>query len=770
MEKLEHKKISQEKQETEQEKRARLISRYIETKIIKGNESAGELDEKEITEAVENMQVSEKAVKIYEDMMSYVLTNQEKHDKKEKTVLDPYIISELSILWNDEKTRQVFLEKFSKARVESKKFKLSDIKQSLQEKEINLKDKKDKYTKLKQKLNLHKFKSPAEKRVLLSKSQNLKKSIDRTQLEINKIINLNEHEHTKENTDVAALIGYERLRRYRDEAQEGFAWLPSRVEIHNKISDVIKHTGKAPLLIGPPGTGKTTQIDAVAIEHTAVPALRIPCHSGLSEEGLIFNRDIKKGEGARDYVGTIAEGFTGFKHSQDEKPYTTEGQFVNLDEISQLNIEKAMAPIKDVRQAKPGKSLSRYVPEKVLYGSHLAATSNLPISDERLEREFARIPTNYFEMKNDNPELYEFILSKLLLDEGNLYTNNKTILAPAYEKKDIPEEQRKKLKDGSIVVATSELIEYQTDARHGFLYRLSYAIRAIQDSYIHGSKFNEKHMANTALYEDFDENNNLVIKGYLPDLKLMESTSTIGGDMLKLKSGSSTLTAEIISKWTDGFINSGEQDLVKWFQKMLQDHIGQTASEDGERIKAIADYFHIFDDVALDISQTKPLTPKEIGYLSPRVPRPVYTEKPNIEGEKEEETQENVIEEVKEYETKQVLLEDGTRILIKESEFNIDENIISKISDKFIVGGKSFIFAGTVEDKSSDNNNNKPVGQLAGGEEELYKIFSAEELDFGVIEEFKNIIGETGIDDIKENFINYWKIEGCEEEKGEFEF
>ena len=724
--------------ESRQARKSQAIERFVKMSHILEHPGADEKTVQDIKTALEGMTHEEKAIRIYENLAVYSMERRIEKDKpdKERTAPDPYFVSEFQILWSDENARRIFLEKFGETRADITGYRLSELGNQLGEIEHSIFVARDECAKLKRELNLQIVKSPTAIKAAKARLEYQRRIIQQFNDKERKIVNLEGYEHTRENTDIAAMMMYETLKRYKKESEEGFAWLPSRREIHEKINDVIAHTGKAPFLIGPPGTGKTTQVDAVARERTGVGAIRIPCHPGLSEEGLVYVRDIKAGEGAYDYEGTITEAATGYKHSLANNPVHSHGLMASLDEISQLNLERALGAIKDIRQAKVGRPFSRFAPREVLPGFLLAATSNIPIADERLDREFARIPTNYFEMTPKNPELYEFMLAKLLQDEGNLPLVAKEDLAPYYSKQDIPEERRKQLQDGSIVVAINTLVENHADVRHGFLYSFANMVRAIQDSYIHGSQFNKKHLANAAIYEDYDDKENLIIKGYITDLT--DKSQTPGGQMLKLKSGSSTITAEMVSKWIGGFAESEEKDLTQWLRQMLQEHIDQASPEDAGRIQAIADYFHIFDETGVK-RHAKPLTPKEIGYLSPRVPRPVYIEKPAAEDQSKEKMERKPIKEEKEYETRQVLLEDSTRILVKESEFNLGEGenaTLVHFGDRFMLNGESFSFAGIVEDETSEYNG-KPVGQLTSGEK-LYKVFNPKELDSGIIEEFRS--------------------------------
>ena len=750
---------SKEKPTLQSEKRISAITRYIENRLLqKPGLKAGSEEEKEIAVSAASMSPDEKAIRIYENALA---CSQERGGK-----LNPYIISELKNFWHDESARRTFLKKYSEARVDAKEFRLAGLGKEWANVERDMENLSERRAVLKQELVLQKVKKPTDVIAAQSRLQNTKKALNRLEESRDQIMSLDGYEKTLENTDAVALIMYETLKRYHDQAKAGFVWVPSRRDLHKKILSEIEETGKSPLLLGPPGTGKTTQIDAVARELTGESSVRIPCSSTLGEDGLIAVRDHKAGEGAYDFVGCIAQAYTGYNHSQDKKPAHPTGRVAVLDEISQLNMERGMAPIKDVRQAKPGKPLSRHVRKEVLPGAFLAATSNVPIADERLEREFSRIPVDYFRMTAHDPELHEFMLAKLLRDGGNFPLVNESVLKPAYEIRSIPEEKRVTLIDGRRVIAADEIVEDQTDKRHGFLFRLAFAIRALQDAYIHGSKFNEKHLANTALYHDFDSNGKIIIKGYISDLKFGATTSP-GGEMLKLTAGSSTLTVEIISKWIEGYKGG---DFVRLMQKMLKNHMGQTSPDDAEKIKVIFDHFHLLDD-EVQTAPAEPLTPKQIGYLSPRVPRPLYVEKPKpAEDSSAQELETEVTpKEIKVYETIQVLLEDGERVNIKVRGFRLSDGIYDLKAEALIpaevapgknlrVNGIELTFAGIVEDKNSEHDG-KFVGKVAG--EALYWVFEEENFDFGIFDYELNGLDKEIKDDLPELLKTRWGID-CE--------
>jgi hypothetical protein len=347
-------------------------------------------------------------------------------------------------------------------------------------------------------------------------------------------------------------------------------------------------------------------------------------------------------------------------------------------------------------------------------------------------------------MNEENPELHEFFLSALLQPGGHLPAIRKSLLSPAYEYVNIPEADREKLSDGSIAVEKpiqKELVKTEAngdehiDMSHGFLYRLAYAVRATQDAYIHGSKFNEKHLANTALYTRTDDQGKLIVKGYRQNLE-ETLAAPVAGEMVKLSSGFSALTPEILGKWFESY--RGNDDFVEHVQEELQTYIKQTSHEDQERINLILNHFGIFDEKQNEVvgkndgkEDASILTPKEIGYLSPRVPRPLRVEKPKIqEGEKPP-----VLEapsKAEEHKTKEVMLENTDKILLKEAGFGEGKYAVL-VGAKFIVNGENFRFVGMVD---GGENDGKLVGQLTD-EPDLHRVFDAKDVHLGTLHELE---------------------------------
>ena len=125
------------------------------------------------------------------------------------------------------------------------------------------------------------------------------------------------------------------------------------------------------------------------------------------------------------------------------------------------------------------------------------------------------------------------------------------------------------------------------------------------------------------------------------------------------------------------------------------------------------------------------MTPKKIGYLSPRVPRPLHVETPAPEEAAEPVEQKDGKKPTELYTTIEVTLEDGSNARIRKGEQSLRTKVSSELAvgtkTRFTVAGSDYSFAGTLEE------GNKPVGSFLA-EPDLHKIFTSEEVEKGIID------------------------------------
>lgn len=774
--------------ETGQKRKADLMSRFIETRVIGGNETLEAEEEQELREYYAALSPRERADILYGKMMAFMIDRQtEKARKKdlggkdhpfEYEKPDPYLISEIKILFSDPEVKQLLPSTYGEARVDVKNLRASEMANLWEQTVRELHEKEMAYQELERSLHLNEISGSGKVSAAKSRMARLAENLSSLEKRKAKVATLEGLPHTIENTDAAANFQYENLKEYRRQLVSGFVWLPTRKRIHQKtVSAILNH--RWPVLIGEAGSGKSDQADAAALELTGHLPTHIACSSKTGEVDLIKDIAIdRKNGGSYDKYGALMQAYTGYEDSRQEKSAVQTGRIVRLDEAYRIPHESSgYSILKETRQVKAG---DLFHDRKVLPGAGAIWTTNPPgprypgrtVPDAAMRREVAEIEVPYPEMSLENPELYEFALAALQ-DENYHIAASEEELAPSYEKKEIPENQREVLEDGSIVVAKDQIIQNMADQRHGALWRFTAAIKALQDSFVYGNAGTEKYPDSLLRFkEDADEN--------------IEVTSDGTGDPLTLSS--STVTLGELSSWMEGWNERRQKQdqefrvetLTEWLNFKIKTYLDQADKDDKGKLRAIFRHFGFLDrSIVPDSSKADPLTPRKIGYLSPRVPRPVYLEKPAALETADAKPAATEFKEARGYETREVLLEDGSKVLMKIKNLDLENGIFDpdsnklasieiSIGKKFTIQGESFVFAGIVEDESHPLNG-QPVGQLASGEK-LYRVFTAQELDRGIEQEFKNLIGETGIDDLKDDLLDYWRNEGCKDERGEFVF
>ncbi|HFC77001.1 MAG TPA: hypothetical protein ENJ27_02120 [Candidatus Moranbacteria bacterium] len=746
------------KQEQEKQK---LISKYIEKHILKPFDD-GEISEdvKKYIQRAEkmytNLSPTEKASKLYEILVTRAgkqfenrkrssRSNIEKQvgaeieiDAKTTPTINYRYLSKLQALWNNEEVKNLFLEKYSQARVDTKTFKESLIGEEWQNINQQIEEVKKEHQKLSQDIFLKKIKDPEELRDAKEEATFLAQELIQLRQSREDIISLKDLPHIRENTDLAAMIQFEKMKIYRDQLKEGFVWLPSREEIHRDIIASLQN-GRWPVLIGEGGTGKSEQADAAAKELTGFDTSKtdLACDKNTNIRDLIADKEVEDNKSYESY-GPAMQAATGYESSLQEKPSYYSGRILRLEESGRLGT-RAYSVIKKLRQLKQGQLLNG---KKVLPGFASIWTTN-PVGyrypdryeiDPAMRREISEIGVDYPEMSQENPELYEFMLTALMDEKYHNQVTQKELI-PAYEEITIKNGKIfKNEKDEPIsqVTAEQKIIENPTNKKHGTIYRLSYAIKSVQDSFVAGNKQN---ISDNILRYTIDDDENI---------KIVEE----GGEALTLSS--STITLGEIASWMKGFQERKQkadadfqvETLTEWIQYKLNTYLKQVDEEDRAKIKAIFEHFHLFDKVP-NIENQKPLTPLEIGYLSPRVPRPLILKKIKDENEdetgkpKKEKPDEIKRPKVEKLKVTEVMLENGEAVNIEDYSFEFEKNNekieVSK-STQFELDGKTYLFVGQVDQENSEYHKQLVV-KVKG--DEVCQIMEREGIERG--ENFYNI-------------------------------
>jgi hypothetical protein len=756
--------------------KAKAFQRYVATRVLKDNNAESEeaIDPVEIRESFTDLSTREKADLLYEKLMAYVGTgrvlpsrettqedgttdsHQATDGPKEGGILpggaqawfvdnqriDPYLRAEIKTLWEDQDTRELVLRIYPEVRLATQHFRRSELGARYHELSDQVRAIEQQFQDLSQQLFLGKLSRPDQISSTRSWVGRLAKQLTQKREALRRIASLHHPDTnepippTPEVTAIAAQIMYERLKEYHRQAtEEGFVWIPSRVDIHHKTMAALQN-GRWPVLVGEAGTGKSFQADAAARALTGSDPTHLACSSRTNETHIIADVAMQGDESYEEYKPPM-QAFTGYTDSRNNQPAVPHGRIVRFDESGRLG-DQGYAVIKELRQKKPGDLLHG---KPVLPGAGAIWATN-PVGprypdrrdpDPAMRRELSFIDVPYPDMDTDNPELYEFMTSQLFSQSGAVHVAE-TELTPAYTTVDIPEAEQTPLPDGRIPIQTQELIKDPTDNRHGTLYRLAFAIKAIEDAFVYGNTI--------------DIPNDALRFITASDGTLQVTTTAGAGELLTLST--STVTLGEIASWMHGFADRTLKDdasfhtqtLTEWIQKKLTIYLEQVDSADRAKLQAIMDLFHLFDP-APDVFSATPMTPERIGFLSPRVPRPLILKDPKptaVEDSADRDAPEpEPTEPLQEYIDMEVMLTDGSTVKIQPAQWTFEHTAADETrtidmcpSICFTIDEQQFVFAGELVD-AEESREDKYVVKLPSqrADEALYKTMTREQIEAG---------------------------------------
>lgn len=713
------------------ERKAHLIRRYVENHVIALSDEQTE----DLSDEFSELPTAEKANLLYDKLMSRfqalkaMRQAREKDSNAEIEPIDPYLISEIKTLWDDEATAELFCSRYGDARIETQLYKLSDLGNRYRQINETISGKEKEFETISQNLFLRKISRPDQLSATKGKAERLAKELIRLRDERQKITELEGLPPIPENTDIAAHIAYERLVGYREQLKEGFVWLDSRVDLHHQIIAALQN-GRWPVLVGEVGTGKSEQADAAARALTGADPTHLACSERTSERDMISDKDIDpETGGSYDVYGPLMQAATGYEDSRQTHP-AYGGRIVRFDESGLLG-NQGISIIKEARQKKPG---DIFFDKPVLLGFGSIWTTNPAgarypeVNDipSQLRREVAPFDVDYPPQTAENPELYEFMLANLIDENGHIAVS-KNELVPAYEKIDFDPPQtlgqylehnlpgqfsKEELAglssaDQRMVVGQEKVLEVQNDPRHGTLWRLAFAVRALQNAFDYG---NDQSAPDDALKFNFTPEAKAEISDHGEPLTLATSTITLGE----------------VSSWMRGFLDRKLKDnpdfqtdnLTDWIRFKLDNYLKQADEQDAGKIRAIFEHFHLLD-AGQKTENGEPLTPREIGYLSPRVPRPLHLQEPMAESSEApvEEAKTEPVPEAEIYSSIELMLEDGSKVLSKPENVSIiskDNRAIQLYSGNiFSLSGEKVRFKGIVDDSDpKTENHRKPIIEI----------------------------------------------------------
>lgn len=707
------------------------IKNLVEKRVLAAPTPSGIPD---LTAEFQNLSTREKTDLLYEKLMAYsVATRMMREERKqdagtEVEPIDPYLVAEIRALWQDPPTQSLFTDRAAEARIDARLYRASETGRNWKEINRRIADTREVFEEETRRLFLQQSTRPDQVSAAQGRTARFARELIRLQQEKQGIIALKDVPSTFENTDAAANIMYETLAKYSGELNQGFVWLPSRLNIHVATVEALQN-GRWPVLRGEAGTGKSEQADAAAVVLTGEQPTHLACGQNTTARDLIADKEIDPATGGSyEEYGPPMQAATGYEDSREREPRFKTGRIVRFDESGKLG-DKGYTEVKELRQKRPAtpEDIKRFKegntidPDNILNGKPVlpgfaaifttnpegSRYPNRTEPDAALRRELSYISVDYPDMSDINPELYEFMLAALM-DENHHITAAKSELTPDYSL--VPRDYT--LPDGRRVKAQQTLTLETTNSKHGILYRLAHAIRRLQDAFILG---NQGEPAKEPLYFKPKDDGTIEILN-----------TSAGGEVLTLNN--STITLGEIASWMKGFNERRLKDdpnyqvstLTQWLQLKLKTYLNQVDEVDRDKIQAIFKYYNLFD-AAPDLAHASPITPKEIGYLSPRVPRALHLDPSTGTGETLPPPAAIVpIPDL--YTDFSGFLEDGSNILVKPGvlDFEREGRAISLRNGSLVtLGGEKFRFAGFSPD-------GKPIVRLAN--EDLYRVVDLEQL------------------------------------------
>lgn len=401
---------------------------------------------------------------------------------------------------------------------------------------------------------------------------------------------------SKAGSELAALTANNRLNDYHRQFREsGIILTPTRQALLDRV--LIKTAaGTWMQLIGETGTGKTTFAKRTSWILNGEPAQYASGERWGDVRALIGSKTM---EGDKVYFdfGPLTVALTGCQNSLEmEKVIRTgrdvSGKLLILDELNKFDQDALFGALKVAATLRPGeffnyKELPGVKLQMARKGVAVIATMN-PATvryerkelDPALDRLFydGKEKVEYPPMSAQDPELYEIFLA-ILMDDHDRIRVSESELAPSF----------REATDQAAGIIRREMDPDRL--KHGVLYR--FALAAAE---IHKSFTQKENVAKTAIDEGFLEKN--------------------------------VLEMEILVKWINGYSREveGGDSLTSYLEKKLHDFYQNIDMVNDKAIfERIFTYFGF--NMVSPQQTTKPnyvpLTPIEIGYLTPRTPREV---------------------------------------------------------------------------------------------------------------------------------------------------
>jgi energy-coupling factor transporter ATP-binding protein EcfA2 len=406
------------------------------------------------------------------------------------------------------------------------------------------------------------------------------------------------HGLDREHADLSALLAYERISDYHQQFKhDGVIFTPSRTAL---LERVLKKTssGTWMQLVGETGTGKTTFAKRASWILNNEAAQYASGEKWGDVRALIGTKTMDPATQRVYYdFGPLTTALTGCQNSLEMEAAIrdgreTPGRLLILDELNKFDQDALFGALKIPATLQPGemfnfKELPGIKLRMARRGVAIVTTMN-PATvryerkelDPALDRLFynGKERVDYPPMTSESPELYEICLGILMDGHGRIRVA-KSELAPSFVE----------IEDAATGIVRQEL---NTDVRkHGALYRFALAAAEIQKSFTQ-----KPNVARTATDEGF-----------------LEKTA---------------FEMETLVRWMQGYSGEieGGESLTTYLEKKLHDFHGNIDSINDRAIyeRTFSHFgFNIMNPTEKPKEPYTPLTPIEMGYLTPRTLREV---------------------------------------------------------------------------------------------------------------------------------------------------
>lgn len=395
------------------------------------------------------------------------------------------------------------------------------------------------------------------------------------------------------NPELAAFVQYERIKIYHQQFEkDGFIWTPSREKLFDEILNhlVIVNKNRPLLLVGETGTGKTHLVRKAVERLTGRPPFEIGEEAKTDIRPILGSAWIEEGRTYINY-GPLGQAITGKKSSLEEK--SDGGGIFYMDEMNGYPPDALRSLIKQISGRLPGEEVTfaawRGIREKIAEKAGLIGAANLPDEEKGRHLDRPPLPVELIReltiLEVDYPpliETYEMMLAVLMDKNGRIRLKTGEI-EPAWEE----------VVDPTIKEKTERLNSNPKSG--GTLWRFARLVNEIQSSY----KGNENILTPTKRDASYLDGAVLDLGIVLSWLREYRTSQLRGG--IKLRQ----FLHDKLRKWIGEKTRSRrDQDLLKEFCTAFDLPI-----EGPDTNKS-------------DVKGEKIWSEEEIGFLSPRVPRP----------------------------------------------------------------------------------------------------------------------------------------------------